>query len=368
MVLPKIIGALRRTTAIFGFYRRFYKKTAEILTPLHDLLKGHSKRNDRTPIQWTPQLTSCFERAKEELSKFTLLYYPRNDSILYVTTDASATAMGAVLEQMNDQNEREPLGFFSVKLDETQQNWSTYDRELYALYAPVEHFEHFTEGRDVVLVTDHRPLTHMFTTKKHCKLHRRSHQIEYLAQFTNKVIHISGSSNTVADSLSRPDECVEAVESEVTFERIAEAQDTDEEITNFRKDGLQGHMLREVMLPRGKSIICSVMDGKNRPIVPRPFQRQGYLQLHNLAHSGSKATMKLVRQRFYWRKMNSDIRNWVRCCLECQKNKVIRHTKSEFGKFPPSDRFEHVHTDIVGPLEESEEYQYLCTFTNRATH
>lgn len=35
---------------------------------------------------------------------------------------------------------------------------------------------------------------------------------------------------------------------------------------------------------------------------------------------------------------------------------------------PPSDRFEHGHTDLASPLNDSQGYKYLCTFTDRTTH
>lgn len=58
-----------------------------------------------------------------------------------MTCDASNFACGAVLEQVLKNGERQPLGFFSAKFNENNQlNWSTYDRELYAIYATVENF------------------------------------------------------------------------------------------------------------------------------------------------------------------------------------------------------------------------------------
>ena len=49
--------------------------------------------------------------------------------------------------------------------------------------------------------------------------------------------------------------------------------------------------------------------------------------------------------------MSKDVKEWCRECLECQRNKISRHTKAEITPYVlPSGRFENVHIDIVGPL------------------
>ena len=47
--------------------------------------------------------------------------------------------------------------------------------------------------------------------------------------------------------------------------------------------------------------------------------------------------------------MNVDIARWCRTCKGCQTAKVSRHNTPVFGKFTePTERFDHVHVDIVG--------------------
>ena len=75
--------------------------------------------------------------------------------------------------------------------------------------------------------------------------------------------------------------------------------------------------------------------------------------------------------------MKVNIKEWVNCCLDCQKVKVTQHTKSkiEHPSFPTSNRFEVVHMDIVGPLRPAKspgcsinyEARYLVTFIDKAT-
>lgn len=64
--------------------------------------------------------------------------------------------------------------------------------------------------------------------------------------------------------------------------------------------------------------------------------------------------------------MNVHIREWVNTCLQCQKCKVHRHTKSPVGTFSESDaRFTNIHLDLVGPLPTCHGYSYLLTIVDR---
>ena len=67
--------------------------------------------------------------------------------------------------------------------------------------------------------------------------------------------------------------------------------------------------------------------------------------------------------------MNSDIANWSRYWTGCQTAKVSRHNRPVFGKFEkPTERFDHVHVDLVGPLPYSHGFKYLLRCVDRFTH
>ena len=60
--------------------------------------------------------------------------------------------------------------------------------------------------------------------------------------------------------------------------------------------------------------------------------------------------------------MNIDIAKWCCSCKGCQTAKVSRHNKLVFSKFDePTERFDHVHIDIVGPLPYADGFRYLLT-------
>ncbi len=89
--------------------------------------------------------------------------------------------------------------------------------------------------------------------------------------------------------------------------------------------------------------------------------------MHNLAHPGIKSAVRLLSTKFFWPGMKEDLRKWCRSCSECQRVKVTRRTRVPLHAFPQSNRFEHVHIDLI-VLENSKGFRYLCTFVDRATH
>jgi cleavage and polyadenylation specificity factor subunit 1 len=361
---PKSVTALRRILGIFSFYRRFVRRAAELLAPFYDLLRGKMGKRDLTPINWTEDLEVAFQKLKSAFVNYTLLNFMKDDCELQLTCDASVNTVGGVLEQIVN-GEAQPLAFYSEKLDSKKLHWSTYDKELYAIYACTMHFEYLIQGCNVTFVTDHKPLLSMFHRKAPIKLERRSRYIEYISQFSTSIKHVSGISNVVADAISRTEAA--AVEEKLTLKNIAAEQQEDEEIRQMRETENSKLILRDIYFTEEAcSVLCAVIQGKERIVLPKKFCYQIFEQLHGLSHPGGRPTIKLISNSYFWPRMQTEIRKWCRCCLRCQKSKISRHTVSELGQFPESDRFEHVHLDVF-ILPEVDGYGYLLTFIDRAT-
>ncbi|UYV82733.1 hypothetical protein LAZ67_22000691 [Cordylochernes scorpioides] len=157
---PETVQDLRRFLGMLNFYRRFLKNAAEDQAILNDFLKG-SKKNNKRPIPWTEEAEQKFIKCETELSKAALLSFPDPERPLALFTDASDRAMGAVLQHFID-GAWKPIAFFSKKLSESQTKYSTYDRELLAIFSAIKHFKFFLEGRDFTIFTDQKPLIYAF--------------------------------------------------------------------------------------------------------------------------------------------------------------------------------------------------------------
>lgn len=108
--LPKDVMGLKRFLAMLNYYRRFLPHAAEIQLPLLKFMKGN-KRKDKTLIAWTPESTDAFDKCKNLLANAAILVYPSCEKPLALFVDASDFAVGAVLQQWNEDS-WQPISFF----------------------------------------------------------------------------------------------------------------------------------------------------------------------------------------------------------------------------------------------------------------
>lgn len=361
--LPITIQDLRRFIGMLNFYRLNIPHAAEHQKELSKYFQN-AKKNDKTKIQWSEEAKVAFSQCKRDIENAILISYPSHSEPFAIMTDASNTCAGAVIQQRIKGKWR-PLGFFSKKLSEAQQKYSTYDRELLSIYMAVRHFRRVFEGRELVIYTDHKPLTHALTASGTNETPRRTRYLEYIGQFTSNIKHINGKDNQVADALSR----VETITcpTPIDYEELAKKQAEDKELERMRKTGK--YVFKSILMPNARThIICETStSAAARPYLPLFFRRTAYQAIHDLSHPGIRATRKLVTARYFWPSMNSDINNWTRTCDPCQRAKVQQHTNSPIASFKQTNRLEHVHIDLVGPLPTSNGYRYLLTMIDRTT-
>ena len=144
---------LQRFLGAVNFYHRFIPRAADIAIPLYQAIEGPKSK----PIQWNSMLDVAFKKIKQTLAKRTLLNHPISKALLAVTSDASDTAMGAVLEQCNN-GSWEPLAFFSRQFKGAEKNYATFDKELTGVFVALKHFKYSLEGRPFKIFTDHKPI------------------------------------------------------------------------------------------------------------------------------------------------------------------------------------------------------------------
>ena len=363
---PDTRKKLRQFLGLVNFYHLLVKNCARIIKPLNDL--STTVKDDVRKLQWNEQATEAFTNIKQALATATLLFHPKQDAPTSIMTDASDHAVGAVLQQYVDQ-QWYPIAYFSKKLKQSETEYSTYDRELLAIYLAIKHFRHFIEGRTFTVYTDHKPLTYSLSSTSDRYTPQQIRHLDYISQFTTNIVHVNGWANPVADALSRMEtNSVTVSQPRVDFEEIALAQKDDAELKQLTESN-SSLSFKPVPVPTADiTIICDVSTGTPHPYIPPKFRHIIFNSLHSLSHPGVRATQRLVTARFVWPNINRDVKQWTRSCLQCQLSKVHRHTVSPLSTFAtPDTRFDHVHVDIVGPLPPSRGYTYLLTGVDRFT-
>jgi len=119
---PKSISDVRSFHGLASFYRRFVRNFSSLAAPLTEVIKKEK------PFIWGIKQEEAFKILKEKLSSTPLLQLPNFEKMFEIECDASGVGIGAVLMQ-----EGKPIAYFSEKLRGAPLQYSTYDKELYAL-------------------------------------------------------------------------------------------------------------------------------------------------------------------------------------------------------------------------------------------
>ncbi|GFU30858.1 retrovirus-related Pol polyprotein from transposon opus [Trichonephila clavipes] len=105
------------------------KDAAKTQAPLHELLRG-AKKKDRRKVHWTDDTRRSFEKCKTDLAEAALLSFPRSGLPLSLCTDSSDFAVGAVLQQLENEDALSRIDSISeINFEEIAEEQTT-DEEL----------------------------------------------------------------------------------------------------------------------------------------------------------------------------------------------------------------------------------------------
>ena len=155
---PKNQKEIQSFLGLAGYYRRFIPNFSKISKPLTKLLQKD------IPFNFDSDCTNSFQNLKQTLTTIPILIYPNFEEPFVLTTDASAYAIGSVLSQGKIGKDLS-IAYASRTLCSAETKYSVIERELLAIVWSVNHFRPYLFGRKFKLVTDHRPLTWLFSIK-----------------------------------------------------------------------------------------------------------------------------------------------------------------------------------------------------------
>nr|VZH94571.1 unnamed protein product [Spirometra erinaceieuropaei] len=244
------IDQLRRFLGMVNYYHRFLPHGATILQALNSLLT-HSKKR----LVMTEEAVKSFNDVKAAHASATLLAHPRADAQLTLMTDASRTAVRASLQQTVG-GVLKPLAFFSKKISPAETRYSVFGREPLAVYLSIRPFRHFLEGREFVVLTDHKPLVFAMRVSPDRYSPREIRHLDFISQFSCNIQHVHGKENMVAYALSRIE--MASITTDATdFTLMAEAQRSDDDLSQYRHKN-SSLRLQDVPFPTGTDIITYV--------------------------------------------------------------------------------------------------------------
>ena len=158
---PRTSKQVQEFCGFVNYYNRFIKDYSETAKPLYALTQKRAK------WEWTDACEQAFQKLRKQLCEAPVLAYPRSEGQWILDTDASGYAIGAVLSQMQLQDDgtevEKVVSYASRALKGPEQRYCTRRRELLAVVHFVKHFRPYIWGRHVLIRTDHASLRYIKT-------------------------------------------------------------------------------------------------------------------------------------------------------------------------------------------------------------
>jgi transposase InsO family protein len=157
-------------------------------------------------IEWTPERLHKLQLLRHAINHAPLLIFPDFNKTFYVATDASCLGIGGVLYQPTESDKEDItsnniVAICSKKLNECQQRYSTYKKELFAIIYCLRQFHSYIWGHKIVLITDHLPLVYLLTSSR--LAHALQQWLDVVLDYQFTIKHRPGILHVLPDALSR---------------------------------------------------------------------------------------------------------------------------------------------------------------------
>lgn len=346
--VPKTVKDVRRLVGLTGWYRRFIKDFATITAPITALIKKNVSK-----IVWTQESQDALDTIKGILTSAPILANPNYQEPFIIQSDASDTGMGGILVQGEGEDER-VVAYFSQKFSAAQRKYQTTERECLAVISAVEKFRPFVEGVRFTVITDHASLMWLRNLKDPSG--RLGRWALRLQAYDFSLKHRKGKFMVVADALSRAIEKVDIVPVPSPDNWYSKLKSGVEKNPNqfplFR-------VIDDTVYKRGAKTTDAIGHKyKWREVVPAEKRVDILYTNHDhplSAHGGFFKTSDRIKRKYFWPKMDADIRKYVSDCDVCKACKPTNETqRSPMGKLrEASQPFEIIYIDFVGPFPRS---------------
>jgi hypothetical protein len=268
-----------------------------IVTPLNDLMKKG------VPFYWGVAQEHSFNTLIDKLTHTPLLQLSDFDKTFELECDASGIGIGGVLLQ-----EGKPIAYFSQKLSGPSLNYSTYDKELYALVRVLETWQHYLWLKEFVIHFDYESLKHIRGQAKLNKYHAK--WVEFIETFSYIIKHKKGKENIIADALSRRYTMLSQLDHKFFgLESIKELYATNVDFKDAYENCREERTWNKYMLQDG------LLYRANKLCVPASSVRLLFLQeAHGgglMGHFGVKKTEDVLATHFFWPKMRHDVERYM---------------------------------------------------------
>jgi len=132
----KIIGEVRSFHGLASFYRIFVQKFSTIVAPLKELVKKD------IPFLWDDKPENSFKTLRDKLTHAPILRLSNFSKTFELECDACGVGILSI-------------AYSNEKLRGSTLNYSTYDKELYAMICVLKTWEHYLVTNEFIFHINH---------------------------------------------------------------------------------------------------------------------------------------------------------------------------------------------------------------------
>ncbi|KAE8218058.1 hypothetical protein CF319_g7988 [Tilletia indica] len=278
-------------------------------------------------------------------------------SPIQLITDASDFALAANLHQPDTAGIFYPVAFFSRQLAPAEKNYTAYDKEMLAIVEGLKQFRHWCHGcaSQLSILTDHRNLVYFQQAQR--LNDRQARWQEQLAEFDFVIEHLAGNKNPADPPSRRPD-----YGAAVSHDHRLQFLLPPERLLSSSSPSLGSQAVISFQVPTSE-LLTKLRDAwdndqefasaeaednpdfrrdddyllyRHRLFVPQALRHDLISQHHDspaAGHRGHSVTYDLLTRTFDWPGSRRAVRDYVRRCDSCARNKIPRHLP--YGELQP---------------------------------
>ena len=411
---PKNVKEVQSAIGLLGYLNFFIPAYSEMIKHMTKLTQKN------VPFVWDNKCQKSLDLAKKQLESPPILIYPDKSKLFHLFTDASAHTWSAVLMQTDGpelqsgtfpetregedsqitqtdtqtDKDRPPYAFFkgsplkaivyhSGSFQGSQLNWSCFVKEAAAIFKAILQMPFYLTDSQVLIHSDHRPLQKfIYGLTANERVNDWAFQIHAICR-SIQFEYITGSSNTLSDSLSRlcyydlydepkpeksgfefnkpkvviedeslykplkstyqdeglnifvltldpsgtPDKDAQQIHVKLTkkvpLQSIINLQQKEfaSIIKNVRK---HGEKLSHLYIIDENGILRRIIQDNNTKmeviVVPKELTRVLLFEVHEaLAHPGQLKMFLFIRRAYFWKNLWTDVNAFIWNCSACNK-------------------------------------------------
>ncbi|KAF9758242.1 Transposon Tf2-6 polyprotein, partial [Nosema granulosis] len=326
---PKNKKDLTRLLGKLNWFRNHVPGLSSHLIDITAKLKNENKQ-----FSWSQKDDEAVDNILKIIKSQIVLHHPDISKPFTLKTDASDEGLGATLYQ-----DGKLIGVYSNKLQKSELNYTTTEKELLAIIKALKHFKSIILGSQIKVLTDHKNLTYITS----CENNRAQRWKGLLDEFNVELEYIEGKENSEADMFSRclvikPPKIKHTMMKIFDLAKLSEEQVRIENYTALEKIEIENYKI--------------AVNENRRIIIPSKIAKNIIKHIHiKLGHPGRSKLFYTLCKAIVTDHLQEKIKLITESCKQCQteKNSSSIHGKL-LGNINAQEPYQKIAIDLYGPI------------------